>query len=129
MDNAMTASEALAVLVGGRKPAVYATACLAHFVAGGDRVVLKALGRRISTAVDVSQMLVNRLPQLRIGKVVIGDREKTLENGRKLRISSIEITVEKTQPEKQGQAGDMEIVLDQQPSSRRTAKQSKTRTT
>lgn len=129
MDNAMTASEALAVLVGGRKPAVYVTACLAHFVAGGDRVVLKALGRRISTAVDVSQMLVNRLPQLRIGKVVIGDREKTLENGRKLRISSIEITVEKTQPEKQGQAGDVEIVLDQQSSSRRTAKQSKTRTT
>ncbi|MEM2946436.1 MAG: hypothetical protein QXI87_08850 [Thermoproteota archaeon] len=121
-------AEAPSILVGRSKPSAYVAACLAHFIAGGDRVVLKALGRRISTAVDVSQMLVNRLPQLRIGKVVIGDREKTLEDGRKLRISSIEITVEKTQPEKQVQASGVEIVLEpQRPSSNRSARQAKTR--
>ncbi|MEM2072825.1 MAG: hypothetical protein QXD47_08715 [Candidatus Caldarchaeum sp.] len=128
MDYAVRAEDP-SILVGNSKPSSYAAACLAHFIAGGDRVVLKALGRRISTAVDVSQMLVNRLPQLRVGRVEIGDFEKTLEDGRKLRISGIEITVEKTQPEKQAQAGDMEIVLHQQPSTRPTTKQSKTRTT
>ncbi|MEM0384623.1 MAG: hypothetical protein QXV27_07245 [Candidatus Caldarchaeum sp.] len=127
MDYAMTA-EAPSILVGRSKPSAYAAACLAHFIAGGDRVVLKALGRRISAAVDVSQILVHRLPQLRVGRVEIGDFEKTLEDGRKLRISSIEITVEKTQPEKRVQASGVEIVLEpQRPSSNRSARQAKTR--
>ena len=121
-------AEAPSILVGRSKPSAYAAACLAHFIAGGDRVVLKALGRRISAAVDVSQILVHRLPQLRVGRVEIGDFEKTLEDGRKLRLSSIEITVEKTQPEKQVQASGVEIVLEpQRPSSNRSARQTKTR--
>lgn len=83
------------VLIGGRRAATYVAEAVAHMAQGAERVVLKAMGRRISSAVDVSQLIMRTTPHVRIASVLIGDVEKAVENGRRMRLSTIEIVIER----------------------------------
>jgi len=87
-----------AVLIG-RKPVMnYVVACLTFFNAGENEVVVKARGRAISTAVDTIELLRRAFVKgLGIKNIEIGTEEMTREEGQKSNVSTIEITVGKSE--------------------------------
>ena len=82
----------------GKKPVMaYVTAFMMHFTGGSNTLIVKARGRSISTAVDVVEVARRRffagkltIKDITIGTEVIG------EGGDTRNVSTIEITVEKT---------------------------------
>lgn len=91
------------VIFIGKKPAtVYAMSVMTQAQEGQDEIHLQARGRAISTAVDVSQLSVNRFcTNYEISDVKIGTEEIEVEDRRdpslksKLNVSSIDITLKK----------------------------------
>lgn len=84
----MSAPEAGEVLVGKKPLANYLQAILTAVARGFNEVVLKARGRNISRAVDVSQLALRTvLRDFEVSSVNIGSEE--IAGGR--RISTIEI--------------------------------------
>jgi len=85
----------------GKKPVMnYVIACLTSFSSGGNEVCVKARGRSISTAVDTIEVLRRSfIKDLVIKEIKIGTEEITREQG-KSNVSTIEITVAKTEPKK-----------------------------
>lgn len=78
----------------GKKPLLrYVTACLTSFNTGSDRVVLRARGRRISSCVDVVNMLKRGfLVDIKIEKISIGTETINIDN-KERNISYIEIVL------------------------------------
>ncbi len=87
------------VVLIGRKPVMnYVVACLTFFNAGENEVVVKARGRAISTAVDTIELLRRAFVKgLGIKNIEIGTEEMTREEGQKSNVSTIEITVGKSE--------------------------------
>ena len=57
-------------------------------------VILKARGRAITTAVDVAEISRRRfMKELKIGKIITGTEELSVEEGGTRMVSSIEITL------------------------------------
>jgi DNA-binding protein len=85
----------------GKKPVMnYVIACLTLFNTGGREVCVKARGRAISIAVDTIEVLRRSfVKDLAIKGIKIGTEEVTREEG-KSNVSTIEITVTKTEPRK-----------------------------
>jgi DNA-binding protein len=85
----------------GKKPVMsYVIACLTAFNSGGNEVCVKARGRSISTAVDTIEVLRRSfIKDLAIKEIKIGTEEVTREQG-KSNVSTIEITVVKTEAKK-----------------------------
>lgn len=81
------------ILVGKSHPKFYAAAAASAFANGASRVVLKARGRAISRAVDISQ-IVSRVPGVRIGPISIGSERRVQKDGRARDLSTIEIIME-----------------------------------
>jgi DNA-binding protein len=81
----------------GTKPLMnYVLAVITNFnAANADKVVLKARGRSISTAVDVAEVSRRRyLKNVRVDKIMIGSEELTMrEQNRTRTVSTIEITL------------------------------------
>jgi DNA-binding protein len=78
----------------GRKPVMnYVLACLTLFKSGEDRVVIKARGRSISTAVDVVEVMRNRfLHDVKVEDISIGTEELTSpDRNQPTNVSTIEI--------------------------------------
>ncbi len=90
-----------AVVYVGNKPFMnYVTAVVMQFTTqGAQRVVIKARGRYISRAVDVAEMVRKRflVGQVDVKEVKIDSEEFTDQQGRKRRVSTIEIVLEKKQ--------------------------------
>lgn len=85
------------VFVGNKKPTInYVLACMTLF-ANSKKIVLKARGRAISKAVDVTEILRRRfVTEAKVSSVQIGTEELTdAETKRTSRVSSIEITLTK----------------------------------
>lgn len=82
----------------GRKPVMnYVVACLTFFNSGAKKVVIKARGRAISRAVDTVELLRRAfIKNVEIEKIDIGTEEITRENNRRSNVSTIEITLQKT---------------------------------
>jgi len=80
----------------GKKPTMnYVLACVTLFHNGQKDVIVKARGKAISKAVDVVQVVKNKfLQDLKIDKIEIGTEEVENE-GKKLNVSTISITVKK----------------------------------
>jgi DNA-binding protein len=80
----------------GKKPNMsYVLALVMQFGDGQQTVHVKARGRSISKAVDISQILVNRYARdVKVASVQIGT-EKVQGEGRELNVSSIVITLSK----------------------------------
>lgn len=100
MPSTRTATGSLAddstVFVGRKPPMSYVTAVVTRFNNGSTDVKLKARGRCISTAVDVTQIVKHKFfPTLKINDVVIDTEELTGEDGRNSRVSSLTIALSK----------------------------------
>jgi len=87
------------VVYVGTKPIMsYVIACLTSFNAGEREVCVKARGRAISRAVDTIELLRRSfLKGLGIKEIKIGTEEITREQGRRSNVSTIEITVAKSE--------------------------------
>jgi DNA-binding protein len=77
----------------GKKPFMnYVTGVVMQFNSGIRKVTVKARGKYISRAVDVAEVVRNRFVQdLKLENINIASEEFEGEDGKKIRISSIEI--------------------------------------
>mgnify|MGYP001474709051 CR=1 FL=1 len=85
----------------GEKPLMnYVTAAVMHFTSrNAPEIVLKARGKFMSRAIDISQVIVNRFlkEQAHINDVRLNSEEFTNNEGRKVRVSTIEIFIKRKQ--------------------------------
>lgn len=82
----------------GRKPVMsYVLAAVTQFnIGNSNKVVLKARGRSISKAVDVSEIVRNKfIQELKVDEIKIGTEEVKREDGTTSNVSSIEIYMSK----------------------------------
>ena len=80
------------VIVGLKPLMNYVVACMTLFNEGKEGVYLKARGRHISKAVDVTEMLRRVfLKDLVVEKINLGTDVHTAPNGRETSVSTIEI--------------------------------------
>ncbi len=95
-------SERQNVIYIGRKPPMsYVLAVLTGLSsANTDEVVLKARGRAISTAVDVAEISRRRFVKgLTVSDITIGTEKMSREGGNTRGVSTIEITLKKSEVE------------------------------
>ncbi len=87
------------VIYVGKKPTMgYVLAALTQFTNGAKEVIVKARGKLTAKAITVAEVLRNKyLPQAEVKSVKIGTEEVTGEDGKTIRVSSIEITLEKNE--------------------------------
>lgn len=80
----------------GKKPNMsYVLALITQFGDGQKTVIIKARGKSISKAVDISQILMNKfVKDVKVTGIEIGT-EKVSSEGRELNISTISITLSK----------------------------------
>ncbi len=84
------------IYIGKKSVMNYVIAVVTQFNNGLPVVHLKARGKSISRAVDVTQITKNRfIPTLKIDGVKISTEELMSEDGRNTKVSSIEITMSK----------------------------------
>lgn len=85
------------VIFVGKKPVMsYVLAVLTHLNSGNDRVIIKARGSTISTAVDVSQVVTNKfMKDVKISKIEVGTEELDSKDGNKRNVSYISIEMGK----------------------------------
>ena len=79
------------VFVGKKGAMAYVFAVMTHFSEGAKKVVLKARGRSISSAVDVAEIVRNKEPSIKLTSIGISTEEVTTEDGRPIKVSAIEI--------------------------------------
>lgn len=83
----------------GEKPLMnYVTAAVMHFTSrNAPEITLKARGKFMNTAIDVSQVIVNRFlkEQVNLDNVKLGSEEFTNKEGRRVRVSTIEINIKR----------------------------------
>ena len=84
------------VYVGKKSVMNYVIAVVTQFNNGLPEVHLKARGKSISRAVDVTQITKNRfVPTLKINDIKLSTEELMSEDGRMSKVSSIQITMSK----------------------------------
>jgi DNA-binding protein len=85
------------IVLIGKKPVMnYVVACLTFFNSGSSKVVLKARGRAISTAVDTVELLRRAfVKDVELQGINISTEEVTRIEGQKSNVSAIEITLTK----------------------------------
>ncbi|MDK2795646.1 MAG: archaea-specific DNA-binding protein [Archaeoglobaceae archaeon] len=85
------------VILVGKKPVMnYVLATLTQLNEGASEVTVKARGRAISRAVDVVEIVRKRfIPELKLKGIKIDTEELEAEGGKKVNVSTIEITVSK----------------------------------
>ncbi len=83
----------------GEKPLMsYVTAGVMHFTSRSpSEIVLKARGKFMNKAIDVSQVIVNRFlkEQALLNDVKLGSEEFTNKEGRRVRVSTVEIYIKR----------------------------------
>jgi len=84
------------IFVGNKPFMNYVTGIVMHFNQGADKVVIKARGRYISRAVDIGEVVKNKFVEgVKVTDVKIGSAEFESREGRKIRTSTIALTVSK----------------------------------
>lgn len=82
------------VIFVGKKPTMsYVLAVMTQFSDGVKQVHVKARGRSISMAVDVAEVVRNKFMQDIKSEVSIGTDELIREDGSRVNVSTIEITL------------------------------------
>ncbi len=91
------AEESSSVVFVGKKPFMnYVTGVVMQFNSGVKEVTIKARGKYISRAVDIAEVVRNRFVQdVNLKDIRINSEEFTGEDGKKVRISTIEIVLGK----------------------------------
>ena len=96
----MSEMEGSNVVLVGKKPVMnYVLATLTLLNQGVNEIVIKARGRAISKAVDTVEILRNRFLQgkLKVLNVSIGSQEVTRQDGRTSRVSTIDISITRSE--------------------------------
>ena len=84
------------VYVGIKPPMAYVLGVVTQMSNGQKQVFIKARGRSISKAVDVAEIVRRKFVQdAKISNIDIGTEERQLEDGKKINVSSINITITK----------------------------------
>ncbi len=84
------------VFVGSKPSMAYVLGVVTQFSDGNQEVHVKARGRAISRAVDVAEIVRRRFAQdAKIKSIDIGTEERELQNGQKINVSTISITLSK----------------------------------
>jgi DNA-binding protein len=83
------------VYIGKKGAMAYVLAVVTQFEMGAKKVIVKARGKSISRAVDVAEIVRNRDPSFKVEGIGIATEEVVTQEGRPLKISSIEITLTK----------------------------------
>ena len=83
------------IYVGQKPPMSYVLAVITQFNSKcSNRVILKARGRSISTAVDTAEIVRNRfMKDAKLKDIKIGTESVINEEGRETNVSSIEISL------------------------------------
>jgi len=82
------------VLIGKKPVMSYIVACLTHLNSGSNKVVVKARGRAICRAVDTVEVLRRSFAKnLEVQNISFCTEEVSREQGRKSKVSAIEITL------------------------------------
>jgi len=88
-------SEEIPVILIGRKPAMnYVAAVAVQFNSGSTKVLLRARGRAISTAVTTAEIVRRMLPGVEVENISIGT-EMVGEPGQERPVSTMEILLVK----------------------------------
>jgi len=91
-------TEDYAIYVGGKPFMNYVTAVVMQFTTqGAKKVVIKSRGKFISRAVDVAEVVKSRFmkDQIKVEDIKIGSEEFENKEGKKVRVSTLEITLVK----------------------------------
>jgi DNA-binding protein len=86
------------IFISGKPFMNYVTGVVMQFTTkNAENVVVKARGKFISRAVDVSEVAVKRFltGQIDVGDIAINSEEFQNKEGKKVRVSTIEITLNK----------------------------------
>lgn len=83
------------VYIGKKGAMAYVLAVVTQFEMGAPKVIIKARGKSISRAVDVAEIVRNRDLAIKVDGIGIATEEVVTQEGRPLKISSIEITMKK----------------------------------
>lgn len=83
------------VFVGKKGAMAYVLAVVTQFGSGAKDVTVKARGKSISRAVDVAEIVRNRDTTIKVTNIGIATEEVVTQDGRPLKVSSIEIVLKK----------------------------------
>lgn len=84
------------VFVGNKPVMSYVLACLTHLNSGSKKIVVKARGRAIPRAVDTVEVLRRSFAKgVELEGINLSTEEVDREQGRKSKVSAIEISVSK----------------------------------
>jgi len=86
------------IFIGNKSFMAYVTGVVLQFTTkGAKEVAVKARGKFISRAVDVSEVTTKRflVDQIQIKDIKIGSEEFKNKEGKQVRVSTIEITLQK----------------------------------
>jgi len=84
------------VYVGKKGTMAYVLAIVTQSNNGAKEIIVKARGRAISRAVDVSEIVKNKfITDIKIAKINISTEEIKTAEGNPLKVSAIEITLKK----------------------------------
>ena len=89
------------VFVGGKPFMNYVTAVVMQFTtSGANKVIIRSRGKFISRAVDVAEIVNSRFltDSVEISNVKIGSEDFKNKEGRQIRVSTIDIHIDKTNP-------------------------------
>ncbi len=84
------------ILIGKKNTKSYVLAVITLLNQGVQKITLKARGKAISTAVDVAEMVRNKFAKdLKVEDIKISTEELKNEDGSSVRVSAIEIILNK----------------------------------
>lgn len=84
------------VFIGNKGAMPYVLAVVTQFNTNADEVVIKARGRSISRAVDVTEIVRNRfMPEVSVKDIKIGTEVLKKDDGSTVNVSSMEIALTK----------------------------------
>lgn len=95
-DGGIPMAEENIVFVGKKGTMAYVLAVVTQLNQGAKTVTLKARGKAISRAVDVAEIVKNKfMQQVKLGGIDISTEEIATDEGTPLKVSAIEITLNK----------------------------------
>lgn len=83
------------VYIGKKEAMAYVLAVVTRFEMGAKEVIIKARGKSISRAVDVAEIVRGKDNSVKLVSINIATEEVVTQEGRPLKISSIEIILTK----------------------------------
>lgn len=84
------------IFVGKKNTKNYVLAVITQLNQGAQKICIKSRGKAISRAVDVAEMIKNRFAKdVKITDIKISTEEVSSEEGRPLRVSAMEIILER----------------------------------